>query len=85
MNQETARDKIIDAGYEDIIIFDNPSYDSALIGVTNFNQAVYDYDLMVEYLIDQEKMTEEEAVDFISYNSSYYVGQEYPLILFRLE
>lgn len=44
-------DKILDMGYEDVIIFEDPSYDSAFIGVTNSNQAVYDYEKMVKYLI----------------------------------
>ena len=78
-------DKIIDMGYEDVIIFEDPSYEDAFIGVTNSNQAVYDYEKMVEYLMKVDNMTHEEAVDFISYNSSYYYGEEYPLILYRCE
>lgn len=78
-------DKILDMGYEDVIIFEDPSYDSAFIGVTNSNQAVYDYEKMVEYLMDVDDMTYEEAADFISYNSSYYYGEGYPIILYSCE
>lgn len=78
-------DKIIDMGYEDVIIFEDPSYDSAFIGVTNSNQAIYDYEKMIEYLIRVDNMTYEEAADFISYNSSYYYGDEYPLILYAYD
>lgn len=78
----TTRERIEEAGYEDVIIFDNPSYDSAFIGVTYNNQAVYDYDKMIEYLIETEDMSYEEAADFISYNASFYYGEGYPLILF---
>lgn len=35
---------------------------------------------MVESLM-QEGMTAEEAADFISYNSSYRQGSEYPIIM----
>lgn len=78
----TAKEKIEDYGYENVIIFDNPSYDNALIGVTyNTNQAVYDYEMMVEYLVNNEEMTYDEAADFISYNSSYYYGNGYPIII----
>ena len=56
-----------------VIIFENPSYESALVGVwedTNcVYHAVYDYDKMVEYLINSDDMTEEDARDFISYNT----------------
>lgn len=81
----SVEDKIIEMGYEDVIIFSDPSYDTAFIGVTNGNHAVYDYEKMVEYLIKNDNMTYEEAVDFISYNSSYYYGEEYPLILYKYE
>ena len=60
----TARERIENEGYEDVIIFDNPSYEGALIGITWDNQAVYDYDLMIEALVKDENMTEEEAADF---------------------
>lgn len=76
-----AREMIEDYGYEDVIIYENPSYDDAFIGVTNDNRAVYDYDKMVEWLVEKEGMTYDESVDFISYNSSFYYGEGYPIIL----
>lgn len=78
-------DKILEMGFEDVVIFDNPSYDTAFIGVTNNNQAVYDYEKMIEYLVTTDDMTYEEAADFISYNSSYSCREEYPLILYSYE
>ena len=77
----TDRDLLLDMGYDEVIIFDNPSYEGALIGITWDNQAVYDYDLMIKSLIEKDKMTEEEAADFISYNVSYRLGDEYPIIM----
>lgn len=44
----TVREYLENEGYEEVIIFDNPSYDDAFIGVTNDNRAVYDYDKMIE-------------------------------------
>lgn len=79
--KSTNRDLLLDLGYDDVIIFDNPSYEGALIGVTWGNQAVYDYDLMIESLMKEDNMTEEEAVDFISYNASYTYGYKYPIIM----
>lgn len=32
--KSTDRDLLLDYGYDDVIIFDNPSYEGALIGVT---------------------------------------------------
>ena len=77
----TDRDLLLDLGYDEVIVFDNPSYEGALIGVTWDNQAVYDYDLMIQSLMKEDNMTEEEAADFISYNASYRLGNEYPIIM----
>ena len=78
----TARERIENEGYEDVIIYDNPSYDDALIGVTSDNRAVYDYDKMIEWLVSKENMDYEEAADFINWNDSFYYGEGYPLIIF---
>ena len=78
----TARERIENEGYEDVIIFDNPSYDDALIGVTKDNRAVYDYDKMIEWLVTNENMDYEEAADFVQWNDSFYYGEGYPLIIF---
>ena len=60
---------ISDMGYEDAIVFDNPSYDSAIIGVSDDGRVVYDYEMMVQCLMAEDGMSELDAVEFISYNS----------------
>lgn len=75
-------DLLVEKGYDDVIVFSNPDYTDALIGLTDTNQAVYDYDLMLEWLINHENMDLEEAIDFIAYNSSFYFGKHYPVIYF---
>ena len=45
-----AAERLSEWGYEDVIVFDNPSYDNALIGVSEDNRAIYDYDKMVVWL-----------------------------------
>ena len=40
----TAEEKLIENGFSDIVIFQDYSYDDALIGVTHDNRAVYDYE-----------------------------------------
>ena len=81
----TDRELLESLGYDDVIIFDNPSYEGALIGVSWNNQAVYDYDLMIQSLMKEDNITEEEAADFISYNASYRQGYEYPIIVNNLK
>lgn len=80
---KTPVDLLIEKGYDNVIVFSNPSYIDALIGLTDMNQAVYDYDLMVEWLIKHENMDLEDAADFIDYNSSFYCGEHYPVIYYE--
>lgn len=84
----TAEEKILEAGYEDVILLDNYSYDDALIGVTEDGRAVYDYDKMVTWLVETEGFTELEAVEWIDYNTIRalpYMGEGAPLIMYPLQ
>lgn len=56
-------------GYEDVIIFENPDYSTALIGVDTNNRAVYSYEKMVEDLVKCEGYSEQDAIDWIEYNT----------------
>lgn len=64
-----AENVLLDNGYEGVKYLVNYSYDDALIGVSTDNRAIYDYGKMVEWLINSEGFTEEEAVDWIDYNT----------------
>lgn len=75
-------------GYEDTILLDNYSYDTALIGVTEDGRAVYDYELMVQWLMKEEGWDEIDAVEWIEYNTIRalaYMGDAAPIIIHRLE
>lgn len=82
MEHKTPIDILIEKGYDDVIVFRNPDYTNALIGITDNYQAVYDYYLMIEWLINYENMDFEEAADFISWNDSFYYGDKYPIIYY---
>lgn len=56
-----------DLGFEDVVVFDN--YDGCILGVSTNNEAIYSYSAMVKYLMDFDQMTEEDAVDWIEYNT----------------
>lgn len=84
---QTAGEILADAGYEDTVIFTNYSYDDALIGVTVDGRAVYDFDRMVEWLTETEGFTQEEAVEWIEYNTVRalpYGGPLGPIIMYPL-
>ena len=72
-------------GYEDVIILENYGYDDALIGVTDDNRAVYDFDKMVDWLCETEEFSYTEAVEWIEYNTIRalaYAGDKAPIIMF---
>ena len=81
------RDVICEMGYEDAIVFDNPDYDDAIVGVSDDCRVVYDYDLMVKCLMETDGMTYEEAAEFISYNTiraAVYM-EKGPIVMYRID
>lgn len=80
-------EKLLDNGYENVKCLTNFSYDTALIGVTDDNRAVYDFDLMVCWLTETKNFTQEEAIEWIEYNTIRalpYFGDDAPIIMYRL-
>lgn len=66
--------------------FVNPTYVDAIQGVTTDNRIVYSYEKMVQYLMEHEYVTEEEAIDYIDYNcirSLGYMGDHSPIIMYE--
>lgn len=85
---KSLEEKLWDDGYEDVIILKNYSYDDALIGITEDNRAVYDFDKMVQWLIHTENFTQEEAIEWIEYNTIRalpYMGDRSPIIMYPLK
>ena len=41
------KELLVEMGYEDAVILENPDYDSAIIGVSESGRVIYDYDKMV--------------------------------------
>ena len=72
---------------EDTVIFSNPSYKTALIGVSSDGQAVYDYNKMVDFLVaNGDDITEGEAIEFVDYNtirSLPYMGEKHPIVMYN--
>ena len=69
---------------EDAIVFDNMSYDGSIVGVTTDGRVVYNYDMMVEELMQDENCSYEEAADWIDYNTIRalpYAGENGPIIM----
>ena len=78
---------LCDLGCDDAIIFENPDYDSAIVGISHDGRVIYDYNLMVYHLMDIDEMTDMDAVDFIDYNtlrSISYAGELAPIVMYKI-
>ena len=85
--EDDVKNIIEEFGYESVLIFSNPSYASAFIGVSEDNRAIYDYNKMIECLIEEEGWSDTEAIEFIEQNTlrslPYYENS--PIVMYRLE
>lgn len=77
------RERLVELGYSSSVIFENPDFDSAIIGVSFDGNVIYDFNLMVKHLMDEDGMTEEEAIEFIDYNTvrSLPYQEKHPIIM----
>lgn len=69
MSLDSLKEDIVANGYEDVVVFENPDYADAFIGISTDGRAVYSYDDMIACLMEEDGMTEEDAVDFIEFNT----------------
>ena len=73
---------------EGAIILDNSAFDNSIIGVTLDGRLIYDYDKMIEELIEDDCMSFDEAMEWIDYNTIRalpYAGSGAPIIIQRVD
>lgn len=91
---KTPEEILEDSGYsiEDLqeaetILFRNPDYSTAICGISDDYKVIYDYEKMLDYLVENEDMSYEEAADFISYDTlralNYMPGNR-PIVMYPL-
>lgn len=84
----TAEEKLLNGGYEGVKYLTHYSYDDALIGVSIDDRAVYDFEKMTKWLVDNEGFTEDEAIEWIEYNTLRaipYMEPGAPVIMYPLK
>ena len=82
-----AEERLLEYGYEGVKYLIDQSYDDALIGVSEDGRAIYDFDKMVDWLVNKHGWTDEEAVEWIEYNTIRalpYFGEGAPIIMYGL-
>lgn len=52
-----------------ILMFSNPDFASAIIGISSDDRVIYDYDKMIQDLMQTEDLSEIDAIEFINYNT----------------
>ena len=78
------REALCEFGYEDSIVLENPSFDNSIIGISDDGRVVYNFNEMVKELMENENMSESEAIEFIEYNTLRaipYMGKEAPIVM----
>ena len=83
----TAEERLIEYGYEGVKYFVNEGYDDALIGVSEDGRAIYDFGLMIEWLMNKYDWSETESIEWIEVNTLRalpYFGEEAPIIMYGL-
>lgn len=84
MVNQGLRDTIAEMYGDGVMVFDNPSFDDSIIGVSENCQVIYDYISMVLELMDDDNIGMDDAMDFIDYNtirSLAYQSEPKPVIL----
>ena len=86
MINEKIRKEIVEREFNETILFDNPSFDNSIIGYTDDEKVIYDYEKMIEEFAEENGCSIYEAIDFIDYNtvrSLPYAGDKAPRIMYR--
>lgn len=74
--------------FEDALVFENPDYITAAVGVTEDGIVVYSFEKMVDFLVETDGMDYEDANDFVCYNTLRalpYKGDKAPVVIFGIE
>lgn len=73
--------------YPEALLFDNPSYDNSIIGISHNGRIIYSFEKMIDELCKEDNIEQDEAIDLISYNTERsipYAGENAPIIMYNL-
>ena len=71
---------------EEALVFDNASYDNAIIGVTFDGRAIYSFERMVQEYMSDNDCDEIDAIEWIEYNTIRalpYARDKAPVIVYE--
>ena len=82
-----AEERLLEYGYEGVKYLVDEGYDDALIGVSEDGRAIYDFGLMIEWLMTKYDWSETESIEWIEVNTIRalpYFGDKAPIIMYGL-
>ena len=68
-NVEELKDLLKELNYENTVVFENPSYLNAIVGISDEGALCYSYEKMIKCLMEEDKMDYDDAMEFIDYNT----------------
>lgn len=74
MVNNVVRQWLEDSASEDSAIFDCPAFDNSIVGVSTDFNVIYSLPKMIVEYMNDNNCSEEDAIDFISYNTLRSVG-----------
>ena len=87
-SNDSLKEWLIERGFEESIVLENPSYRHAVIGVSESGRVIYSERIILEDMVIDEGMSSEDALDHFSYNllrSLPYMGEMAPIIQSDIE
>lgn len=79
--------EVLDYLCENSLVYDNPSFDCSIIGISTDGRVVYSLSKMIEEFSKENNISYEEAVEFIDYNTlnAYFSGGQMPIVVDDLD
>lgn len=87
-NLEELRDWLNNNGHVETVVFRNPEYLGAIIGISSNGSLVYSYSKMIECLMLEDEMSSDCAADFIDFNTLGSLPSNkpfYPIVIFDMD
>lgn len=75
---------LCERGSDETVLFENPPYRHAVVGISQDDRLIYSERKILEYLILEEGLSVEDAYEELSYNiirSLPYMGEKAPIIM----
>ena len=81
MSVEELKEKLLENGYANVIVYDG--FADAFVGITYDNRAVYSYEKMIDCLV-KDGDTEEDAIEYIEFNCCNVLGEGMPIVMIEV-